>query len=284
MPYNKEINGIIKNIREAVNKDWSQTSSSFNDTLSIKRLAEDARMSTTNFKRFFKANIDTHETVHQFISRLRMQHILKLIKEGKNFDDIASMVGFANTPALNNTLRKIKNATPSELKDLLQIKDVKAYPYKIAPSRIEKSVDFNIITKNFESGYNQSDSSWDEIYNFAKATNILLPGQQEYWGLTFDDADVEDSNNNHFCTAMTVTDTSPIEDSEYGHMNIDGDYAVFTHKGDYNLLDSFYDAILAQIPVSEFYGSKPILEKYLIWDVQEPKDLVTEVFVPLYRQ
>ena len=67
-------------------------------------------------------------------------------------------------------------------------------------------------------------------------------------------------------------------------MNIDGDYAVFTHKGDYNLLDSFYDAILAQIPVSEFYGSKPILEKYLIWDVQEPKDLVTEVFVPLYRQ
>ena len=55
--------------------DWSLTSSSFNDTLSIKRLAEDASMSTTNFKRFFKANIDTHETVHQFISRLRIQHI-----------------------------------------------------------------------------------------------------------------------------------------------------------------------------------------------------------------
>lgn len=91
MPYNKEINGIIKNIREAVNMDWSRTSISFNDTLSIKRLAEDARMSTTNFKRFFKANIDTHETVHQFISRLRIQHILKLIKEGKNFDDIKSL-------------------------------------------------------------------------------------------------------------------------------------------------------------------------------------------------
>lgn len=284
MPYNKEINEIIETIRKTVNRDWSKTSSSFNDILSIKELASKTHMSRTNFKRIFKANIDTHETVHQFISRLRIQHILRLIKEGWAFDDIASMVGFANSPALNNTLRKIKNATPCELKDMLQIKKTTAYPFKIDPPRIEKSIDFYIITKNFESGYNQSDTSWDEIYNFAKANDILLPNQQEYWGLTFDDADVEDTDKNHFCAAMTVTDISPIKDSEYGYLNIDGDYAVFTHKGEYNLLDSFYDAILSQVPASEFDGSKPILEKYLVWDVKEPKDLVTEVFVPLYRQ
>lgn len=284
MPYNKEINGIIETIREAVNSDWSKTSSSFNDALSIKELASTAHMSTTNFKRFFKANIDTHETVHQFITRLRLQQILKLIKDGENFDDIASIVGFANTPALNNTLRKIKNATPSELKAMLQIKNVQTYPFKIEPPRIEKSLDFDIITKNFESGYNQSDASWDEIYDFAKAKNILVPGQQEYWGITFDDADVEETDNNHFCAAMTVSDISPIKDSEYGYLNIDGDYTVFTHKGDYNLLDSFYDTILSQVPASEFDGSKPILEKYLVWDVPNPRDMVTEVFVPLYRQ
>lgn len=140
MPYNKEINRIIDTIREAVKMDCSKTGSSFNDAMSIKELASTARMSTTNFKRFFKANIDTHETVYQVISRLRIQHILKLIKEGKDFDDIASMVGFANTPALNNTLRKIKNATPSELKDMLQIKDTTAYPFLICKPRIEKSL------------------------------------------------------------------------------------------------------------------------------------------------
>lgn len=40
-------------------------------------------------------------------------------------------------------------------------------------------------------------------------------------------------------------------------------YAVYTHQGDYVLLDAFYETILKQLPQSYCLGETPILEHYL---------------------
>jgi DNA gyrase inhibitor GyrI len=60
----------------------------------------------------------------------------------------------------------------------------------------------------------------------------------------------------------------------------EGQYLVYTHRGAYELLDKFYEAVFRQLPCR--LGDGYILEKYLNSpaDVAE-EELITEVWVPI---
>lgn len=62
------------------------------------------------------------------------------------------------------------------------------------------------------------------------------------------------------------------------------EYAVYVHKGIYDKLDSFYNAILQQIPEGYCLGEGLILERYLnsVADTSE-EDLLTEVLLPVVK-
>ena len=61
-------------------------------------------------------------------------------------------------------------------------------------------------------------------------------------------------------------------------------YAVYVHKGAYDELDSFYDAILQQIPDGYLLGEDLILERYLNSVADTPEtDLLTEVLLPVVK-
>ncbi|WP_245797082.1 GyrI-like domain-containing protein [Bacteroides luti] len=64
-----------------------------------------------------------------------------------------------------------------------------------------------------------------------------------------------------------------------------GQYAVYTHKGSYSLLDSFYNAILNNLPPQYILGEGLILEHYLNSPVETTEnELLTEVLLPIVRQ
>ena len=59
-------------------------------------------------------------------------------------------------------------------------------------------------------------------------------------------------------------------------------YAVFCHKGSYSLLDTFYDAILKNLPQEYLLGEGFILERYLNSPAVAPEEeLLTEVWLPI---
>lgn len=283
MMYRKAINNAIDTIRKEVNKDWSGSIVSINEVLSIDSLASEACMSKTNFKRFFKAIVDTHETVHQYITRLRVQRVMKLLKDKKyDFSTISAMVGFSNVPALNALVRKAKDATPGELQLLLGEKKVSKYPFKIDNPKTIKLDNRILLGILSETGYDQPDEKWDKLYEYAAERNILLPDPQEYFGITYDDSDVANPDRTMFCACMTVKDFVEDKNTEFKRMLIpEGEYAVFTHHGGYELLDSFYDSILTMLPDNSF-RDEPIYEKYTVWNVKDKNDLVTEVAIPIY--
>lgn len=285
MDYRSNISKSREYIRECVKRDWTGSRVSFNDKVSIAALAREACMSPTNFKRFFKALGDTHETVHQYILRHRMQKAFKLMREGKfTFDEISSRIGFSDAPAFNKalaSLKSVKGRTPSEVRNYFLSLVPPAYPYPIDKPAAKFVPRVTFLTRLMETGYHPDDSVWDKLYEYAVSRHILKSGEQEYWGMTYDDADVAEGDKQMFCACMTVEEFEPKADDEFGkYQSAAGSYAVFVHHGRYELLDSFYDAILGKIPDGRFIDL-PILEKYTVWDVSDESQLVTEVYVPV---
>lgn len=278
----ERINRVSNYIQTQVTLDWrKEVRESFTTRLSIERLASIACFSPTHFKRFFKAIISTHETPHQYIERLRMQQILRLMKTTSlSFTEIAAYVGFLNTPALNNSLRKLKDATPQELKDTLQAKPSIPYTHPINPPKIIRLSQLIFLSKHLELGYNQPDSQWDDLYEYSRLNGLLPNGEAEFWGITYDDAEFVDADFARFSICIKVNDFNQEDTPDYEKTIIEeGYYLVFTHVGPYVELDSFYDAFLPLIPDHIILRESFFLERYLY--SKDSNQLLTEVLVPV---
>ena len=206
--------------------------------------------------------------------------------------EICEYIGFANQSALNNALQKKYNLTPRELqKKLLETTHV--YPSPILPCRIVESETIPILFLSYTGDYNTCSSvafetyTWDCLYEYAKE-NSLLPNKEDYWGIAYDDTDITSSEKCRFYACMTIqrgTGFSPSLTSQIKYMELpQSTYAVYTHQGDYALLDAFYETILKQLPQSYCLGETPILEHYLNSPTDtEVKELLTEVWIPIVQ-
>lgn len=290
--YQGQIETILHYLDSMIQKNWTgKTADEFNHILSIPELAKIACMSVRNLQLMFKAY--TSETLHQYIIRTRMEYAQQLLKDNNmSITEICEYIGFANQSALNNALQKKYNLTPRELqKKLLETTHV--YPSPILPCRIVESETIPILFLSYTGDYNTCSSvafetyTWDCLYEYAKE-NSLLPNKEDYWGIAYDDTDITSSEKCRFYACMTIqrgTGFSPSLTSQIKYMELpQSTYAVYTHQGDYALLDAFYETILKQLPQSYCLGETPILEHYLNSPTDtEVKELLTEVWIPIVQ-
>lgn len=290
--YQGQIETILHYLDSMIQKNWTgKTADEFNHLLSIPELAKIACMSVRNLQLMFKAY--TSETLHQYIIRTRMEYAQQLLKDkNMSITEICEYIGFANQSALNNALQKKYNLTPRELqKKLLETTHV--YPSPIPLCRIVESETIPILFLSYTGDYNTCSSvafeayTWDYLYEYAKE-NSLLPNKEDYWGIAYDDTDITSSEKCRFYTCMTIqrgTGFSPSLTSQIKYMELpQSTYAVYTHQGDYALLDAFYETILKQLPQSYCLGETPILEHYLNSPTDtEVKELLTEVWIPIVQ-
>lgn len=289
--YQRQIEHILQCITFRIQENWTcKNPEDFNQALSISQLADIANMSIRNFQLIFK--IYMGETVHQYITRLRMEYVQQLLKENQmNGMEISEYVGFENQSALNNTFRKKYHLTPQERqRELLQISHI--YPFPISTPRIIEFKDIPVLFLSYIGNYENCNSSnfekesWNHLYEYAKQRN-LLPDEEDYWGIAYDDTDITSLDKCRFCACIAIQkyiNTFPL-DSIFECLNLPkGIYAVYTHKGTYSLLDAFYEAILKQLPQHYHLGETPILEHYLNSSINmHEKELITEVWVPIIR-
>lgn len=290
--YQGQIETILHYLDFMIQKNWTEkTADEFNHLLSIPELAKIACMSVRNLQLMFKAY--TSETLHQYIIRTRMEYAQQLLKDkNMSITEICEYIGFANQSALNNALQKKYNLTPRELqKKLLETTHV--YPSPIPLCRIVESETIPILFLSYTGDYNTCSTvafeayTWDCLYEYAKE-NSLLPDKEDYWGIAYDDTDITSSEKCRFYACMTIqrgTGFSPSLTSQIKYMELpQSTYAVYTHQGDYALLDAFYETILKRLPQSYCLGETPILEHYLNSPTDtEVKELLTEVWIPIVQ-
>lgn len=289
--YKGQIATALHHINMMVQCDWTNSDiNAFENATTIEALAKISGMSKRNLHIYFPAY--TNETVGQYKNRIRLEYALQLLKEGKyTQSEIAERIGLANDTALYNIFRKKLNTTPTNYKVQFltepTMQNIPAIDNEIIELP-ETPVLFLSHIGNYDDYASAlfEKSSWDKLYDYT-LTNNLLPETEEYWGICYDDAGITDSEKCRFYACMTIA--KPIKSrltDEVKCMTLPlHKYAVYTHKGSYSKLDSFYKAILLNIPSGYVLDEGLILERYLnSSNDTEESELITEVWIPILHE
>ena len=286
--YKGQIVSVLHHINMMVQCDWTGSDvNAFENETSIEYLSKISGICKRNLHIYFPAYID--ETVAQYKSRIRLEYALQLLKEGKyTQSEIVERIGLANDTALYNIFRKKLNTTPANYKAQflteLIIRDVPTIDCKVVDLP-EIPVLFLSYIGNYEDYASTifEEDSWNKLYDYGLINN-LLPEKEEYWGICYDDTGITDTEKCRFYACMTIS--KPIKSrltDEVKYMTLPAqEYAVYTHKGAYNKLDSFYKIFMLNIPQGYDLSNGLILERYL----NSPSDtaeseLLTEVLLPI---
>ncbi len=98
--------GIIDEIME-------YTFTHFQENIKLEDIAALAKMSESNFRRFFKLN--TKKSYSKFLKEIRIAHACKLLKDKNLFvSQIFHECGYRNITNFNRQFKEIKGITPSE--------------------------------------------------------------------------------------------------------------------------------------------------------------------------
>ncbi|MDL2223667.1 GyrI-like domain-containing protein [Bacteroidales bacterium OttesenSCG-928-M11] len=288
MNYKAQIDTVLHYINLQVQKDWSaEPDNAFNDATSIAKLMGIACMANRNFQLVFKEYIG--ETIGKYVNRIRMEYGALLLKENRySHKKIAERLGWANDTAFYNAFKKKNLQSPAKYK---------AERFELNSDTKFDKVDYTLIelpeTPIIFFLYNGSyddyasdlfeEESWERLHQYAQQ-NDWLPEKEEYWGVCYDDRDITIDGKCRFCAGLTVNHLPKMKvTNEIKSMYLPkAKYAVYIHKGPYEELDSFYNAILHQIPDGYNLGDGLILERYLnsTTDTSE-ENLLTEILLPV---
>ena len=84
----------------------------FQENIRVEEVAAIAKMSTSNFRRFFKLN--TKKSFSGFLKEIRIAHACKLLKDKNTFiSQIFHQCGFRNITNFNRQFKEIKGVTPT---------------------------------------------------------------------------------------------------------------------------------------------------------------------------
>lgn len=286
--YKGQIVLVLHHINMMVQRDWTGAdANAFENETSIEHLSKISGISKRNLHIYFPAYIN--ETVAQYKNRIRLEYALQLLKEGKYTQtEIAERIGLANDTALYNIFQKKLNTTPANYKARFFTKpivqNVPTVDYKIIDLPETPMIFLSYIGSydDYASTLFEEDS-WDKLYNYASANN-LLPEKEEYWGICHDDTGITNVEKCRFYACMPIT--KPIKSrltDEIKCMTLPAQkYVVYTHRGSYNKLDSFYKNIMLNIPTGYDLGNGLIIENYLNSpnNIAE-SELLTEVLLPI---
>ena len=102
---------------KAIQKAIAYMETHYNEDLSRDDMAAKVYMSGAHFSRCFK--IVTQTTYKDYITKIRMQKALELLKTNAKISDIAKQVGYSNSNRFNVNFRQYTSYTPSEYRSLV---------------------------------------------------------------------------------------------------------------------------------------------------------------------
>lgn len=289
--YKGQIVLVLHHINMMVQCDWTGSdANAFEKETSIEHLSKISGICKRNLYIYFSAYI--HETVGQYKNRIRLEYALQLLKEGKyTQSEIAERIGLSNDTALYNIFQKKLNTTPANYKAQFLTEPIMQNVSTVDCEIIdlpETPVLFLSYIGNYDDYASTlfEEDSWDKLYNYA-STNNILPINEGYWGICYDDTGITNVDKCRFYACITITKSikSRLVD-EIKNMTLPtGKYAVYIHKGSYNELHSFYKSTLLSIPQRYVLGNGLILERYLNSPNDTPEsELLTEVWIPILHE
>jgi AraC family transcriptional regulator len=276
--------------------------SNLDGDLSLDRLAALTCFSPTHFHRIFKGMMG--ETVADHIRRIRLERAALRLSSGRHsVTDAAFDAGYETVESFSRAFKKMFGCPPSKYREQHWQTMQDRFPGLIHYRPDELRTTFTLNNRketNMEvrmetvppmrvafirktGPYNQCEDAWMRLCAWAGPKG-LLHADARFLGVGHDDPQVTPPDKIRYDACVTVDETVEGE-GEVGIQTVGGGrYAVTTHKGPYENLESTYAELMGGwLPLSgERLGDNLCFELYLN-DPRStpPEELLTDIYISI---
>ncbi len=254
--------------------------------LSLDRLADVAAMSRFHWHRVFHGI--TGETCAQAVRRIRLHRAACwLVQKDWPLAKVACKAGYPNVQSFSRVFQTGFGMAPGAFRkrgkaDLLPMQTSKG-KRKMFTIEIRKTDDRRIIGLPHKGAYLEIGKVFEKVSAIATSRN-LWPNVKSMVGLYYDDPNAVAEADLRSFAALEVSPDLALPDGLEEVSVAKGDVAVLVFKGPYSGLKAAYDYLYGEwLPNSgRETRDEPSYEVYLNSPMDTaPKDLLTEIYVPL---
>lgn len=272
---------------QRINKVVAYINNHLDETLDLKKLANEAALSDFHFHRIFKAL--KGEAIGGYITRLRLEATARLLRyTALTIEEIAFNIGYETTASLSKAFKKQYGISPTEYRTnkdtYIMKKEIINPDLALKAPKIVTLEPKNLIYVALTGAYGSLDygKAYEQLWAVIKAQKLFTKGIESIC-ISYDDPKITEGSLQRSDVCLAIHKPATPQEEVSCKTLAGGKYAVFFYQGCYENLSQVYDTAVRWVIDHEYtLREEPFFEKYLNDARRTPKEkLKTEIYIPI---
>ena len=272
---------------QRINKVVAYINNHLDETLDLKKLANEAALSDFHFHRIFKAL--KGEAIGGYITRLRLEATARLLRYTTlTIEEIAFNIGYETTASLSKAFKKQYGISPTEYRTnkdtYIMKKEIINPDLALKAPKIVTLEPKNLIYIALTGTYGSLDygKAYEQLWAVIKAQKLFTKGIESIC-ISYDDPKITEGSLQRSDVCLAIHKPATPQEEVSCKTLAGGKYAVFFYQGSYENLSQVYDIAVRWVIDHEYtLREEFFFEKYLNDARRTPKEkLKTEIYIPI---
>ena len=272
---------------QRINKVVAYINNHLDETLDLKKLANEAALSDFHFHRIFKTL--KGEAIGGYITRLRLEAIARLLRYTTlTIEEIAFNIGYETTASLSKAFKKQYGISPTEYRTnkdtYIMKKEIINPDLALKAPKIVTLEPKNLIYVALTGAYGSLDygKAYEQLWAVIKAQKLFTKGIESIC-ISYDDPKITEGSLQRSDVCLAIHKPATPQEEVSCKTLAGGKYAVFFYQGSYENLSQVYDTAVRWVIDQQYtLREEPFFEKYLNDARRTPKEkLKTEIYIPI---
>lgn len=272
---------------QRINKVVAYINNHLDETLDLKKLANEAALSDFHFHRIFKAL--KGEAIGGYITRLRLEATARLLRyTALTIEEIAFNIGYETTASLSKAFKKQYGISPTEYRTnkdtYIMKKEIINPDLALKAPKIVTLEPKNLIYVALTGAYGSLDygKAYEQLWAVIKAQKLFTKGIESIC-ISYDDPKITEGSLQRSDVCLAIHKPATPQEEVSCKTLAGGKYAVFFYQGSYENLSQVYDTAVRWVIDHQYtLREEPFFEKYLNDARRTPKEkLKTEIYIPI---
>ncbi len=272
---------------QRINKVVAYINNHLDETLDLKKLANEVALSDFHFHRIFKAL--KGEAIGGYITRLRLEATARLLRyTALTIEEIAFNIGYETTASLSKAFKKQYDISPTEYRTnkdtYIMKKEIINPDLALKAPKIVILEPKNLIYVALTGAYGSLDygKAYEQLWAVIKAQKLFTKGIESIC-ISYDDPKITEGSLQRSDVCLAIHKPATPQEEVSCKTLAGGKYAVFFYQGSYENLSQVYDTVVRWVIDHEYtLREEPFFEKYLNDARRTPKEkLKTEIYIPI---
>ena len=272
---------------QRINKVVAYINNHLDETLDLKKLANEAALSDFHFHRIFKAL--KGEAIGGYITRLRLEATARLLRyTALTIEEIAFNIGYETPASLSKAFKKQYGISPTEYRTnkdtYIMKKEIINPDLALKTPKIVTLEPKNLIYVALTGAYGSLDygKAYEQLWAVIKAQKLFTKGIESIC-ISYDDPKITEGSLQRSDVCLAIHKPATPQQEVSCKTLAGGKYAVFFYQGSYENLSQVYDTAVRWVIDHQYtLREEPFFEKYLNDARRTPKErLKTEIYIPI---